>query len=471
MHDFNNLIKMQNIYDIFLLMRRHSVLKIRKSEQRRIILKRIRLGTLASLVALSFTAQSQTLEQAIAITISTSPEIKSAYNDYMSYVEMNNVAYGNYMPTLDLDAGIGYEKINGVDKDTTDLTRKEATLTLTQLLWDGSSTLNDIDRTAAEAESMRLQLISDAQNSALKVTQVYLDALQANEVLKLSESNLATHKRIYRDIKKRAESGIGSTADLSQVETRLASAQSNLLASQNNIFDTHTQFTRLVGQSPLGLIFPKANQNAIPLSLEDALVIAEENHPVLKVAASDIDAAKYQYKQSKGTNLPTFSVEAAQTWYDDAAGIEGARDELTAMLRMKYNLFNGGSDAATQDRMAYQLNKAKDLRDSSHRSVRESLNLAWSALDLTLQQKEFLADQVDSASETVIAYEKQYRIGKRTLLDLLNAENELFEARKSYLTASYDEQYATYRVLNSCGIMLDSLLIDVPSEWNQPVEY
>jgi len=434
-------------------------------------LKRTRLGTLACLVALSLSVQSQTLEQAIATTISTNPEIKSAYNDYMSYVELNNVSTGSYLPSIDLDAGIGFENINPATGDSTELIRKDATLSLTQLLWDGSSTLNDIDRTAAEAESMRFQVIADAQDKALQVTRVYLDAVKANEVLRLSESNLATHKRIFRDIKKRVDSGIGSTADLSQVETRMANAQSNLLAAQNNIFDTHTQFKRIVGQPPMGLIFPRADQNAIPLSLEEANKLAEENHPVLRVAAADVDAARFQYKQSKGSNLPTFSIEAAQTWYDDAAGIEGNRDELSAMLRMKYNLYNGGSDSATQDRMAYQLNKSKDLRDSAFRSLEESLHLAWSALDLTLQQKEFLEDQVDSASKTAIAYDKQYRIGKRTLLDLLNTENELFEARKEYLTARYEEQYAKYRVLNASGIMLDSLLIDVPEEWNEPVAY
>ena len=103
------------------------------------------------------------------------------------------------------------------------------------------------------------------------------------------------------------------------------------------------------------------------------------------------------------------------------------------------------------------MNKAKDLREGAYQNVEEGLRLAWSALDLTLQQKEFLADHVDSAAETVIAYEKQYRIGKRTLLDLLNTENELFEARKAYIDAHYAEQSAKYRVMNASGVLLDSL--------------
>ena len=434
-------------------------------------MKRIPLAPLACCIAMSLPAYSQSLEQAIAITLTSNPEIRSAFNDYKSYVEQRRSSGGNYLPTIDLDAGVGYEKVNPATGDTTELTRKDATLSLTQLLWDGSSTLNDMDRTASEAESMRYQLIADSQDKALEVTSVYLDAVKAKEVLTLSEDNLKTHKRIYKDIKRRVESGIGSTADLSQVEARLANAHSNLLAAQNNIFDTHTQFTRIVGQSPQGLVFPRADQNALPLSLEEATVTAEENHPVIKIAASDVEAAKYQYKQAEGTNYPTFSIEAAQTWYDDAAGEVGSRDELSAMLRMRYNLYNGGSDSSEQDRMAYQLNKAKDLRDNSHRQLAESLRLSWSALDLTLQQKEFLADHVDSASDTAIAYEKQYRIGQRTLLDVLNTENELFEARKEYLNANYGEQYAKFRVLNACGILLDSLMVDTPDEWKQEADY
>lgn len=434
-------------------------------------MKRYQLSTLACLIALTSPVQGQTLEQAIAITLATNPELKASFNDYASYVELHNSSKGDYRPTIDLDAGIGYEGINPVNGNDTDLTRKEATLTLRQLLWDGNATFNDIDRTSAEAESMRFQLHADASDKALEVTKIYLDAVKAHEVLALSESNLATHKRIYKNIRKRAESGVGSTADLSQIETRLARAHGNLLAAQNNIYDAHTQFTRIVSQGPQGLIFPQADEEAIPITLQDAILQANQSHPVIKIAQADVDAARFQYKQSKGGNYPTFSIEANQRWYNDADGIEGSSDELTVMLRMRYNLYNGGSDQAKSEQMAYMLNKAKDLRDSAAKNVEESLRLAWSALDLTLQQKEFLADQVDTASDTVDGYEKQYLIGQRTLLDLLNMENELFEARKDYLDAHYDEQYAKYRVLNSTGILLESLLVDVPSDWNNKQDY
>ncbi|WP_171053663.1 TolC family outer membrane protein [Vibrio rotiferianus] len=433
---------------------------------------RLTIACCSGLIA-SFSALGQTLEQAVALTLKSNPDIKSAFNEFTSRKYVNDASSGAYLPKVDLDAGIGYEGVDPADLDRseTDLTRKEASITLTQLIWDGSATLNDIDRTAADAESLRYQLLADASDKALEVTKVYLDAVKAYEILTLSENNLAVHKKIYIDIKKRVTSGIGSTADMTQVEARLAKAHGNLAAAQNNLYDSHTMFTRLVGHPPQGLIFPRADENYLPYTVDEAVGQAFEQHPVIQVSIADVDSAKFQYKQSKGVNYPTLSLEASQTWRDDAGGIEGRSDETTAMLRMRYNLYNGGSDAANSENFAYQLNKAKDLRESAYKNVEEGLRLSWSALDLTLQQKEFLADHVDSAAETVIAYEKQYRIGKRTLLDLLNTENELFQARKDYLDAKYAEQYAKYRVMNATGELLNALRVDVPQEWLEKVEY
>nr|WP_102558763.1 TolC family outer membrane protein [Vibrio lentus] len=373
-------------------------------------------------LVVSSTVFAQTIEQAVTQTLQDNPEIKSTFNEFMSQKHLNEASLGAYLPSIDLDAGIGYEGLEPSSKagrGRTDYTRKEASVTLTQLIWDGSATLYDIDRTAADAESVRFKLLADASDKALEVTKVYLDVVKAYDVLKLAENNLVVHKDIYGDIKKRVNSGIGSTADLTQVEARLAKAHSNLAASQNNLYDSQTMFTRLVGQAPQGLIYPRADQNFIPNTASEALSLAFEHHPVIQIALTDVDSAKFQYKQSKGVNYPTISIEASQTFRDDANGLKGLSNETLAMLRLRYNLFNGGSYAAKSENFAYQINKTKDLLENSHRNIEEGLRLSWSALDLTRQQKEFLSDHVDSASEVVIAYEKQYRLGKRTLLDLL----------------------------------------------------
>lgn len=425
---------------------------------------------LAGITAIPMT-YAQSLEQAVAITLSSNPDIRSSFNEFRSRQQSINAAKGGYYPSLDLEAGVGHESFNNDPQNTSgdSFTRKDATLSFKQLIWDGSASLYNIERSQAEAEAQRYQLIADAQDKTLRVIEVYLKSLQAEEVMALTESNLNVHMRIYQDIQKRTSSGIGSTADLAQVKARVARSQSNLRAAQNNLLDSQTEFLRVVGELPRDLAKPEVDQLFLPNSLENALKVALKENPVVLVSSLDIEAAQAQYAQRKGNFYPTFTFEATQTWTEDADGSEGSTDELSAMLRMRYNLFNGGADTAESRQAAYQINKSRDIRDRALRMLEEGTRLSWSALNLTLEQKEFLQAHVDAAAETVIVYEKQFRIGKRTLLDLLNTENELFEARKSYVEAYYSEVQAQYRILNSTGRLLAALRVDMPQEWQQSV--
>ncbi|MEZ8083378.1 TolC family outer membrane protein [Enterovibrio norvegicus] len=410
------------------------------------------------------------VEQAVATTIATDPELKSAFNDFMSAREDIESAQGGYLPAVDLSAGFGYEYVNNSTTEASgekSFNRKDATLSLTQLIWDGT-TGNNIERSEFEAEAQRFQLLSDAQDKTLRVTEVYVAVLKAAQLLSLSEANVEVHEKILGDIKRRAESGIGSTADLSQVEARVARAFTNMLAARSNLEDAESEFYRVVGAEPVNPTDPEVDELSLPTTRDAALERAIELNPVIKLATYDIDAARAQYRLNKGNFYPTLSFEASQNWSDDAGGVEEQVDEFSAMLRLRVNLYNGGSDTADVRRSAYQLNKSKDIFDNAYRLLEESTRLSWSAYQLTEQQKIYLAEHVDAASETVIAYEKQFRIGRRTLLDLLNTENELFEARRSYLDAHYANITAKYRVLNSTGSLLDALHVDVPQEWLEP---
>ncbi|UTV28633.1 TolC family outer membrane protein [Photobacterium atrarenae] len=426
---------------------------------------------LISIPVTTSVVHAQSLEQAVAITLSTNPEIKSAFNEFRSQQQSIHAAKGGYYPSLDLEAGLGRESFDNDPSNTggDDFTRRDATLSLRQLLWDGSASLLNIERTKAEAEAQRYQLIADAQDKALRVIEVYLKTLQAEEVLALTESNLNVHMRIYQDIQKRTSSGIGSTADLAQVKARVARSQSNLRAAQNNLLDSQTEFLRVVGEPPQNLVTPEVDQRFLPESLRKALEVALRENPVVQVSALDIQAAQAQYEQRKGRFYPTFTFEMTQTWTEDADGFNGSTDELSAMLRMRYNLFNGGTDTAESRQAAYQISKSRDIRERALRMIEEGARLSWSALNLTMEQKEFLQAHVDAAAETVIVYEKQFRIGKRTLLDLLNTENELFEARKSYVDAYFSEIEAQYRILNATGRLLAALRVEMPQAWQQSV--
>lgn len=413
---------------------------------------------------------AQPLEQAVAHTLATNPEIKSAYNEYMSRHEQIDASTGKYLPSLDLEAGVGYEDYDNEHGTKGDFNPREVKLSFRQLIWDGSITYNDIQRNKAETEAQRFQLLSDAQDTALLAAETYLDVLRAQEVVKLSEANLDVHQRIFQDIKKRTVSGIGSTADLAQVEGRLARSNTNLLSAHSNLNDKIAAFIRVTGDYPKDLIKPEVDINYITSSLEDAMKLARKNNPVVQVASNDVEAARVQYDQAKGDFYPTFTFEASQQWGEEVSGTPGDNDEFRAMLKMRYNLFNGNSDAANSRRAAYQVNKSKAIRDRAHRMLEESTRLAWSAMELANNQTQYLQQHVDASAKTVTAYEKQFKIGQRTLLDVLNTENELFEARKSYLQAHYSGILAKYRVLNATGQLLSEMRVDLADNWTTSVK-
>ncbi|WP_244556564.1 TolC family outer membrane protein [Enterovibrio nigricans] len=426
----------------------------------------VALSLTTTVFSLSINAQS--LEQAVATTLTLNPLIKEAYNEFKSRHENIDASTGGYLPSLDLEAGIGYSDYNN-DSNKGDYHPQDVRLSLRQLIWDGAITYNDIQRTKAEAEAQCYQLLADIQDTALSVVEVYLDVLRAQQILTLTRSNLTTHEEITADVNKLAESGVSSSSDLTQAQGRLAQAHTNVLSAQSNLEDKITEFEQIVGTSPNALVTPEVDALFIPRSLAEALNIARKNNPVIHVAHHDVDAAKYQYNQAKGDMYPTFTIEASQEWGEELDGTPGNTDEFQAMLRMRYNLFNGGTDAAESRSAAYQINKAKNIRNNAHRLLNESTRLAWSAKELAEKQTSFLQQHVDAASDTLIAYEKQYLIGRRTLLDLLNTENELFDARRSYLDAYFSGILARYRVLNATGLLLSELRVETPEEWQTSV--
>ena len=132
---------------------------------------------------------------------------------------------------------------------------------------------------------------------------------------------------------------------------------------------------------------------------------------------------------------------------------------------MRYNLFKGGADVARSRSTSALYAQAKDIHQNAYRQVEEGTRLAWNARESLNQQKVFLRKHVEASYDTVQAYNKQFLLGRRTLLDMLNTENELFEARRSYINADYDQLLADYRIMNATGRLLDALRITRPEQW------
>lgn len=457
-------------------------------------LKRSAIALGISALMIPATAWSQSLEQAVAHTLDTNPDLRIAFNRFKVREEQINQASAGYMPTIDLTAGYGWEQTNSpssrrkanvgeVDEDgVIELERGEFGVSIRQMLFDGFYTSSEVDRYSYEANAEKWTLLAAAEDMALEATKVYVDYISSQQILILAEKNLQSHKEIYDQIKQRTDSGLGSVADLSQIAGRLARANSNVISARNNLFDARSQFIRVIEQEPEDLVVPVPDADMLPADLPSTLTLAKETHPVLMSASLDIGAAEAERSSAQANYYPKLSLEVDGNWNNDVDGedgfspiasqnVNGHSNDIVAMVRLRYNLFAGGKDLAREKEAAYKINEAKEIRQRAHRQVVEGATLAWNAFELLEPQKLYIREHVIAAKQTQVAYAQQFNLGQRTLLDVLDTENELFEARKDYLRSEYEEIVAMYRVLNATGQLLDSLRVTRPNAWKGENEY
>ncbi|HIF9419568.1 TPA: TolC family outer membrane protein [Photobacterium damselae] len=452
-------------------------------------IKKYKLGrmTAKQLLALAVSSalfapvvNSQTLEQTVAYTIETSPVITQSFNQFKAREEQVNQAMAGYLPTLDLTAGYGLEKnetpvSKAAKKGDIELDRSELGLSLRQNLFNGFFTTHDVDRLDHETSAAQWQLFATAEDMALQVAKVYLNYLEASQIVALAQENVNKHQTLYGQIEEKTRSGLGSTADLSQSKGRLARAKSNLVAAQNNLADAKSEYAKITNQAPINMTKPAADRAALPQTLEQALTLAKDNHPVLQAAYSDIQAAESEKDATQANYYPDIDLELSGLWsnesYDRSSPNDGDSQELKAGIQMRYNLFNGGKDTAREREAAYKIGEAKGIQQNTYRSIVDGTTLAWNAYQYLGEQKTFIQEHVAASKETQSSYAQQFKLGQRSLLDLLDSENELFEAKKDYLGAEFDELLAQYRLLNATGQLLSSLQITTPETWYGEQEY
>lgn len=412
---------------------------------------------------------AQPLKDAVELTLKTSPDVLSTGHRRLSVDQEIKQARGGYYPKIDLNLGWGRERTDSPVTRATDpggvwLDRREAGVNLTQMLFDGFAVKSEVERHTARADSAAYGVLGASENAALKVVDAYLEVLRRGELVQLTKDNLAVHQRTFDQIKMRSDAGVGRKADMDQILARVALAQANVMAAESNAREAEITFQRVVGQMPQALTKPDAPDQAMPKDMQSAIDIAIANHPILKSAMADVEAAQAQHRTAKSLHSPRVDLEVGYNDNDNIGGLRGQNENLIAMLRVRYNLFRGGSDQARIGQTASAINEATEISHKTLREVEESTRLSWNAYTTAQQRLEPLKQHSEAMDTTREAYNKQFNIGQRTLLDLLDAENEYFTARSNYLTGQYVVLFGKYRVLGSTGKLLESLNVAPPVE-------
>lgn len=413
-------------------------------------------GAFAVGMLFSAAASAQTLKDTVSHALVNNPDVAIETNRRLSLDEALKSAKGGYLPKVDVAAGYGTEWSNNSTTRASrggglDLKRHEASVTLRQMLFDGFGVASEVARNQARVDSAAGKVAATADTVALNAIEAYLEVIRQRELLALTKTNLLAHQRTQDQIRLRSDSGHGRRSDLEQVSARVALAKANLASVEANLADAEINFKRIVGMAPGALGELNQVSGSIPATLEETLEIALREHPAGLSALADINAVKAQHSASNAALWPRLDLEIGAAKNRNVDGVPGANDDRFAMLRLRYALFNGGSDVARTKETSYLLQEANAVRDRTLQQIEQSTRLSWNALSAANARLPSLKDHAEFSALTRDAYMTQFGVGQRTLLDMLDSENEAYTAATNYLGGRLLTVLAHYRVLADMG--------------------
>jgi len=424
------------------------------------------VGTLTTFGASSVYAM--TLQEAVSLAISTNPEVGAVANDRLAVDEELRQGEALFYPQVDLRAETGPEFS---ENDTTDAQghddgkwrhRSQASLTLSQLLFDGFFAQSEVDRQRARVKSAAYRVGETAEFVGLDAVEAYLEVLRHRERVQIAEDNVATHRSTLGKVQQRAEAGGGNIADVRQAEARLSAAESALVETRGDLRDAEALFERVIGQKPDTLEAPTMPAAALPSDVDEAVAMSIENSPTVQFARADVESAQADVKQQEASLYPDLRLEVGGSIADNLDGKTETEHDASALLVLRWNLYRGGADTARIREFKHRLAEATDQLRVNERRVAEDARVSWNAIDVSRQNVQILSQNVEANLRTRDVYGQQFDIGQRGLLDLLDANNELFLSRDNLITARYAEIFATYRLLATMGALVDTVGAPAP---------
>ena len=436
-----------------------------KSVDKQFRLNYIFIGLVLSFVSFGFSHAANAeavvpLKQLVEKVISSNPEVQAKYHAYVGAGYEQDVVKGGYLPKVDIQSTYRkQEEINSFrNSNGTEIPRFNNELILRQMIFDGFATPNEVRRLGHAKRVRYYELQSAMQDSSLEFMRGYMDTLRYRQLTEYAKSNYVAHKQLFDKINERVTAGVARRVDLEQATGRLALAEANLLTEATNLHDVTARIQRLLGELPPSSLeqpdFYKAGAEA---TATEALRVAYLQNPNILATSEDIQATKDEVKTKEAKYLPRLDLQARKNLGTSSDGRNSTNAADVLELTMNFNLFNGFSDKAAVSQTIEKMNVANDMRDKACIDTRQLVTIAYNDITQLKEQLTYRDTHQKSIENAREAYRKQFDIGQRTLLDLLDTENEYFQARRAYTNTDYDIQTAYARLYATQGELLNKI--------------
>jgi adhesin transport system outer membrane protein len=430
--------------------------------------KCLRFSALAAGIFAFSPAFALTLEDTILYVIETNPEIKAAAANKQAIEFELDQAHSFWAPRFELEGRAGYSYNDGTT--TSDLPAADDPIAgyelrsrIIQRLFDGGSTRSEIERQAYRVDAAALRVLERAEFLSLEATRAYAEVIRNRELETLARRNHDYHKEVFTRIEQAYENGVVGIADLQQAEERVFLAEDTVTQFKYNTVDAETLFLETVGVAPdnLGRVPPLVS--GLPTNLDAALGIARQSNPTLRFLQSDVGTADALSREVSANRLPTLDLEAGGRTGEDVKGFEGKVLDAEVGLVLRYE-FQGNQKRALRQEHIRRASESRATLLRQARLVEREVRQSWANLESTKNRIRIIQRQAELARDLRASYEKEFEVGSRSLLDILNTQGALFQAEANLINVRSLEVFINYRLLAAIGVLLPTLGIEPPED-------
>ena len=434
-------------------------------------LKRILSGISLSAVLLSTTVQAETLEEALAYTYVANPTILSQRAYLRSVYEKITQSFSGYKPTLSGEASYGYSYTRTKSSPVFD--EEESMpfsfgVSAVQPVFSGFGTSASVKAAKAQFEAERANLRDVEQSSMINAVVAYTDVIRALAVLKLNQNNEAVLQRQLEYTQDRFRVGELTKTDVAQAEARHAGAVASRISAEGDLKVAYAVYQKVIGKMPDKIFEPEVPAAKLPQTLDDALEIALKSNPAVQSAEMQAKSAQNAIDVAQADYYPSVDIQAS--YKNMKAGAHGSYDlgygtvdtgrareeDSSVMLVMDVPLYRAGNTASKVRESKYIAGQARININAVKRDVVRATTQAWENYQSTQASLASLEEQVKASALALEGVRYEEQAGTRTILDVLNAEQELLDARVSVVTAKKNLIDASYQLISSMGLMTPS---------------
>lgn len=430
-------------------------------------------GAAALCVAFAGDCAARTLKESIAVTIQRHPEMLRSEALAGAADKGVDQAFSGYLPTVDLDQEEGFEWTNspstrtratrevGIDPGSVSRWRRNSSASLRQMMFDGFGTQYRVGSARATLDTANYSVAETGERLGLRVTLLYLDVMRTQQFVDITQQNNAALAEIARQIRELAQSGRGTGSDVDQADSRLAQGRAALEQRRGENAAAIARFVEFVGEMPADLVLPAAPQYQRPANEEEAIAFAMQRHPSAQASAAFYRARMADAKAAEAPFYPRLDFETLAATGANLDGDKGRDSHLNPRLRLRYNVFNGFGDVARRDRVGEEAVAAKEDDSEQRRRIREEVRVSFRNLMTAEERLPSLQAHAAAARQVLGGYRSQFELGKRSLLDLLDVQNELLQARLGLTDGEFRILLTNYELISSLGVLLDNFGIQI----------